>query len=110
MKPFQFLSSAMLLACLLSAHQSKSQTTVNVVQSIPLTIAKVTTPVSVTVTNTTYTYAPVYLTEAQLDDQPTITSILNKMSLSGFELVNTTSYLQTSTGAMRFLLIFKKPN
>jgi hypothetical protein len=56
MKPSQFLSSAMLLACFLSTQQSKSQTTVNVTQSIPLTIAKVTTLVVVSQTVQTYGY------------------------------------------------------
>ena len=100
----------MLVGCLLSAHQSRSQTNVNVIQSIPLTIAKVTTPVSVTETAKTFTYYPVYFTEAQFDDAATMTASLAKLGVNGFELVTTTSYVETSTGTTKFLLIFKKTN
>jgi hypothetical protein len=110
MKPLNLLPVAMLIACLLSAHQSRSQTNVNVVQSVPVTVAQVTTPVSVKVTGNTFTYALVYVTEAQFDDSPTMTSSLTKMGAAGFELVSTTSYLETSTGTTKFLLAFKKPN
>jgi hypothetical protein len=100
----------MLIACLFSAYQSRSQSAVNVVQSVPITIAKVSTPVSVTETAKTFTYAPVYVTEAQFDDSPTMTSILVKMGANGYELVSTTPYLAASTNAMKFLLIFKLTN
>jgi hypothetical protein len=110
MKPLQFLPSVMLVGCLLSALQSRAQTNVNVVQSVPVTIAKVTTPVSVTETAKTFTYYPVYLTEAQFDDAPTMTASLAKLGVNGFELATTTSYVETSTGTTKFLLIFKKTN
>ena len=100
----------MLVTCLLSAHQSRSQTNVNVVQSVPVTIAKVTTPVSVTETPHTFTYTLVYVTEAQFDDSPSMTTALTKLGQSGFELVSTTSFLESSTGTTKFLLIFKKRN
>ena len=100
----------MLLVCLFLAYQSQAQSNVNVVQSIPITVEKVSAPVSVNILPKTFSYKLLYLDAGRFADQLGMAKLLNDLGQAGFELVSTTQFSGTGTGTSRYLKYAKFNN